>query len=106
MRKLELGDLGLLSKAVGKLGIREDIIKLYQNMPTDEEETKLFETKLGASLILMVLENYWRAEEEVLSLISRLDGRTVKELKKVRPAELKAILKELFEDEEIQGFFS
>lgn len=106
MRKLKAKDLGAFSKIVSKMDIKEEVISLFSSVEgKDEEQLEQLNKKLAAELILILVSNYWKAENEFYKLLSSLSGKTPNEIEESSPSELISMLEELAKDESLQHFF-
>lgn len=103
MRKILAKDFGALSKILYKLGIREEIKKLFfvaGKLNKKEQEAK--NTELMIDLVLILTENYWKAEKETLDLLASLSGR--KDIEQFTISEIQEMFIELAKDEGFQSF--
>ena len=107
MRALQTKDLGLFSKIVSKMGIKEEIKGLFVDITdkTDKELEQLNQ-KLGVQLMLVVVENYWKAEKEVFTLLANLTGDKKEDIEKLPLSDFVELLKELSKDKSLADFFS
>ena len=119
LRPLSTRDLALFSKIVKKMEIRKDIVGLFrvvnieQGDMTDEEyQNKIDELKrteesrLMAELLIILVENYHKAQNEVYELLSRLADISVEEVAELKLGDFIKLLKGLAEDESIADFFN
>ena len=119
LRPLSTRDLALFSKIVKKMEVRKDIVGLFrvvnieQGDMTDEEyQNKIDELKqteesrLMAELLIILVENYHKAQNEVYELLSRLADISVEEVAELKLGDFIKLLKGLAEDESITDFFN
>lgn len=119
LRPLATRDLALFSKIVKKMEVRKDIVGLFrvvnieQGDMTDEEyQNKIDELKqteesrLMAELLIILVENYHKAQNEVYELLSRLADISVEEVAELKLGDFIKLLKGLAEDESITDFFN
>lgn len=119
LRPLATRDLALFSKIVKKMEVRKDIVGLFrvvnieQGDMTDEEyQNKIDELKqteesrLMAELLIILVENYYKAQNEVYELLSRLADISVEEVAELKLEDFIKLLKGLAEDESIASFFN
>ena len=119
LRPLATRDLALFSKIVKKMEVRKDIVGLFrvvnieQGDMTDEEyQNKIDELKqteesrLMAELLIILVENYHKAQNEVYELLSRLADISVEEVAELKLGDFIKLLKGLAEDESIADFFN
>ena len=119
LRPLATRDLALFSKIVKKMEVRKDIVGLFrvvnveQGDMTDEEyQNKIDELKrteesrLMAELLIILVENYHKAQNEVYELLSRLANISVEEVAELKLGDFIKLLKGLAEDESIVDFFN
>ena len=119
LRPLATRDLALFSKIVKKMEVRKDIVGLFrvvnieQGDMTDEEyQNKIDELKqteesrLMAELLIILVENYHKAQNEVYELLSRLADISVEEVAELKLGDFIKLLKGLAEDESIVDFFN
>ena len=106
MRNLKTKDLGLFSKIISKMQIKTDVMNLFQSVEgLDEEELNVVNQKLGVEIGIIFLENYWKAEQEVFTLLGGLTGKTKEEIGEGSPIELMEALKGLTNDPSFTAFF-
>ena len=119
LRPLATRDLALFSKIIKKMEVRKDIVGLFrvinveQGDMTDEEyQNKINELKrteesrLMAELLIILVENYHKAQNEVYELLSRLANISVEEVAELKLGDFIKLLKGLAEDESIVDFFN
>ena len=117
LRPLTTRDLALFSKIIKKMEVRKDIVGLFrvinveQGDMTDEEyQNKIDELKrteesrLMAELLIILVENYHKAQNEVYELLSRLADISVEEVAELKLGDFIKLLKGLAEDESIVDF--
>ena len=113
MRALQTKDLGLFSKIIAKLEIKEEAKKLFVTIEptgkTDEEieqEKKGLENELAFDVGMLLIENYWKAEKDIHKLLANMTGKNVKEVEKLPLHELIELLQGLASDESLASFFN
>ena len=112
MRKLKAKDLGLFSKIVGKLNLKDEVNELFVTVDgTDkteeqiEQEQRQANEELGVKLVVLLVEKYWMAEKEVYRLLTDLTGMTVKEVQDLPFDEFVDLFMKIKEDESFNSFF-
>lgn len=106
MRNLKAKDLGLFSKIVGKMEVKSEIMALFQPIDgMNEKELESMNSKLGIQIALIFIENYWKAEREVFTLLSNLTEIPVSELQEMAPVDVINLLKDLTSDPSFTSFF-
>lgn len=105
MRKLITKDLGLFSKVMAKMDIKKEIGDLFFISGEDNSDNKeLMNIKLGAELLIVILENYNKAENDFYKLLSSLSGKTLKQIEEQPINETIDMITQLIEDDSIQYF--
>ena len=99
-------DLSLLSKVFSKLNLVEDIKGLFRDVSNakTESDKKLVEQTIATELIMLIVENYWKAEKEVIKLISSLSGESEKQIGELSGGEFIELIISL-KDDKMFGFF-
>jgi len=106
LRKLKARDIGPFSKILSKMDIKDDVGKLFQDTTgKTEDELKAVETKLAVELLFLILENYWKAEEDFFKFLASLSDKSVEDMKDSLPNEIIETVKQLAKDESFQIFF-
>ena len=119
LRPLATRDLALFSKIIKKMEVRKDIVGLFRvvnieqgDMTDKEYQNKIDELKqteesrLMAELLIILVENYHKAQNEVYELLSRLADISVEEVAELKLGDFIKLLKGLAEDESIVDFFN
>ena len=120
LRPLATRDLALFSKIVKKMEVRKDIVNLFRVVSVEREEGMTDEdyqikvneaeqtqnNKLMAELLIILVENYHKAQNEVYELLSRLADISVEEVAELKLGDFIKLLKGLAEDESITDFFN
>lgn len=107
MRPLQAKDLGLFSKVISNLEIREEVRDLFRIAPGGTpEEIEVFNNQTYASATIILLENYWKAEADFHKLISSLTGKSKKEVEELSLSELFDIIKEIGKDKSFLPFLN
>ena len=105
LREVGTTDFGAVSKIVDKMQVRNQVMELFEDVSNrTPEEIETFNMKLTASLVIIVLSNYWKAEDEVIKLLASLSGQSVKVIKETSPTEIIEMLKELAKDKTFTAF--
>lgn len=112
MRALQSKDLGLFSKIIAQMDVKNQLqdvfVKVDATGKTDEEIELAKEEaneKIGINLILLLVENYHKAEKDVHKLLASLNDATVKEIEELPLAEMIGMLKDLRKDDSFTAFF-
>lgn len=127
MRELKGDDLFTLLSIVGKLDIKDEFIKMFENnsnadkvAPTDKqkkEPTKAEKAKqeaeaekrgmeVMANLLQKVLVNIGTIKKDINSLLADLTGQTVKDIQNLGLKEYTALVIAFFKKPELADFFS
>ena len=127
MKPLTTRDLGLFSRIVAKMDIRKDITGMFRTMQIDkperpkgmsQEEYKVYVEEhiqakaeeanraMMADLLIILIENYHKAEKEVYTLLAGLSDQSVADIEELPLKGFIELLKELLEDESIIDFFN
>jgi hypothetical protein len=107
LRPLKTSDLGLFSKIVSKMEVKNYVKSLFVDITgKNEDELEALEKQLGIDFMFIILENYWKAEKEFHKLLSSMSGKTEKQIADSSPTEFIGMLKELTQDENFEGFFN
>lgn len=105
LRKLRSTDLGLFSKIISKLEVRKDVTNMFFDIGSKKPaQLKAVEKKLAADGLLLLLENYWKAEKELHQLLASLSSRSQSEIEELPLNELIEMLKEILKDESLPSF--
>lgn len=107
IRKLITADLFKLSRIIKKMDIKKDIEGLARDTSgLSDEEKKKAEQQLKIDLTLLFVENIGNAEQECYKLLADLSGKKPDEIEKQPPEDTLNVLKELFQQEGFDSFFS
>ncbi|KAF3306034.1 hypothetical protein FPV25_03190 [Carnobacterium sp. PL17GRE32] len=127
MRELKGDDLFTLLSIVGKLDIKDEFIKMFENnsntdkvVPMDKqkkEPTKAEKAKqeaeaekrgmeVMANLLQKVLVNIGTIKKDINSLLADLTGQTVKDIQNLGLKEYTALVITFFKKPELADFFS
>ena len=127
MRELKGDDLFTLLSIVGKLDIKDEFIKMFENnsnadkvVPMDrqkKEPTKAEKAKqeaeaekrgmeVMANLLQKVLVNIGTIKKDINSLLADLTGQTVKDIQNLGLKEYTALVIAFFKKPELADFFS
>lgn len=106
MRNLQARDFGAISRLVDKMEVKEEVMGLFESVDgLNEDELAAFNKKLQVELVLIILSNYWKAEDEFYKLLASLSGKTKKAVETSSISELKDMFTELSKDEGLKSFF-
>ena len=95
-----------LLKLVNKVGIKEEIRKLVQDVSGKSEEEKAnIQKEKGIDLMFVLLEKLGGAEKETFDFLSSHLEKPVEEVKKMDMFEIGETFKDLFADERFKVFF-
>lgn len=127
MRELKGDDLFTLLSIVGKLDIKDEFMKMFENnsnahkvVPMDKqkkEPTKAEKAKqeaeaekrgmeVMANLLQKVLMNLGTVKKDINSLLADLTGQTVKDIQNLGLKEYTALIIAFFKKPELADFFS
>ena len=94
---LRFKDAMLLSKAVDKMGIADQVTALFSE--TDSE-------KLGMKLFALLSAKLYKAEAEVMAIIVSATGKTNEEVEALSLGEIVNVIKGFFSEEGVKDFLS
>jgi hypothetical protein len=105
MRELKTTDLSFLTRIVKKMGIKEELKVLVKNMQgKKQEEINPFDFYMD--VVFMFIENYDKAENEVISFVSDLEEKSKDEIKALSLAEMMNLIQEMLSLDGIGDFFN
>jgi hypothetical protein len=99
MRELKAKDIAPFTKILSKIGAKDILSEVLK----ERESENLNGRELIASLIGSVIENYYKAEDDFLTFISNLDGRTKEEISDLPIGEFISLINEAIPKD--LGFF-
>lgn len=105
IRELKTKDIFLLSKIAQKIEIHK-LIKIPNLEEMDEKNKEIAKRQIGIDLFMLVFENIYLAEKEVMELISRLTGLNIVEIDNLSFKDLKEIISNIFNSEDLISFLS
>jgi hypothetical protein len=105
IRELKTKDIFLISKIAKKIEIHK-LIKIPNIEEMQEIDKENAKKQIGIDLFLLVFENIYLAEKEVMELISNLTGLNNIEIDALSFKELKEIISSIFKSEELVSFLS
>ncbi len=127
MRELKGDDLFTLLSIVGKLDIKDEFIKMFENnsnadkvVPMDHKKKEPTKAELAkqeaeaekrgmevmANLLQKVLVNIGTIKKDINSLLADLTGQTVKDIQNLGLKEYTALVIAFFKKPELADFFS
>lgn len=106
MRAFKAKDLGLFSKIANKMDIKSEIDGLFVDITgKTKQELAQINQEMGIKLIMLIVENYWKAEKEVYTLLANLTDTTVKEVEDLPLDEFVKLITQVTKDESFDSFF-
>lgn len=120
MKPLKTKHLGLFSKIVKKLQLKDEIVNMFRAIDIEkpeglsegefeklmEHEVNLQNTKMMAELTILFVENYYKAEKEIHEFFGLLTDKEPNDIAELPLNELIELFKELMGDESIASFFN
>lgn len=100
MRKLNLNDAFKAAEIIRKAKIREELAELIA------DSGKQGQMKLGASVVLMLIEKAPDVQEELCGFIASLKGCGVADVREMPLEDIVRFGQELAADNDIRSFFS
>lgn len=95
--KLDTKTLCKMSLIINKMGIASLILDLNVETGDEKKDNK----ELVKRLIMLIIENLYKAEDEMNELISTLKGVSIEDAKEL---DIIPIIKELFDNEKLKTF--
>lgn len=97
----------LISKFIYKMGIRKEIKEIVKEAATVPlEEQAVAKGVMAVDLIMIIIENAWKAEEEFNKLLCFLTGKTSEEVDEMGIGEIMETLKSIeVEEGLLESFF-
>ena len=102
MRKIQSPDFFTFTKIIKKMGVREEIKKLANDLATSENK-KVAEKEMEIEMIMIFVENISNAEKEVYKFISDISEKTIEELKDLTV--FMDAIEAIFKEDTIKSFF-
>lgn len=102
MRKLGLRDVFAFSEIMDKMDLNIDAAGLV-NQAQGKEDAQSF---VGGQIAMMLLRNFYKAEESVTNWLCSLNGMTVDEINMLGIVELTNLVKEIFTGDDVADFFN
>ena len=113
MRGLQTSDIALFSKAVHKMELKNQLNDLFVSIDgTGMTEAEIEAAKekanqeLGINMMVLIVENYWKAEKEIIALLADMSGKTQKGIRELPLDEFATMLAHVKNDESIGSFFN
>lgn len=108
MRELKAKDIAPFTKILAKMELKETIKEMFTKLPKteNEEETKPNNGKMISELIWGVVENYYKAENELFAFLAELENKAKEEIAELSLNEFIELIKELFSEKNISFFKS
>lgn len=104
IRKLKAPDLFTFSKMLNKMGLREDISNLLK-APKEEDEKETGGI-IVIKLVILLMENLYKAETEFYEFVSPVIEKSVEEIREMDLKEIKEIINAIIKDEGAMSFFT
>lgn len=113
-KDFDLKDVFLISEIIDKMGLEADIEKVTKTIQTSKLENKKDATALGKEiavgigieLITKMIRNLFKAQKEVIQLISNMTGLSPEEVSKFGIKQIKEFFTDLFKHEGVEDFLS
>lgn len=99
-----MNNLKLTSKVLCKISLiinKMGISSLIADINSETGDDKLDREAIVKKLLALVVDNLYKAEDEIISLVSELKGITIEEAGQI---DLIPIIKELLSEEKIRNF--
>lgn len=126
MRELQGGDMFVLLGIIGKLDIKDEVVRLYEKQQAKpiqlmdhkkkeltaaqkaakEKELELRGVGLVADLIQVVLANISNAKTEINSLLAELTGTSIETIEKLGFADYTGLIVGFFKKPELKDFLT
>lgn len=113
IRNLRGDDVFLVLNILGKLELKDELVKVFGEFGGDDKKKKLTEKEIQqrgmnvmAALLQQVLRNILAVKEDVNALLADLTGKSIKEIKNLGAAEYTRLLVQLFKNPEIKEVFT
>lgn len=107
MRELQAKDIAPFTKILAKMELKETIKEMFtRSTEKQEEEVKPNNGKMIAELVWGVIENYYKAEDELFTFLANLEDKTKEDISKLPLNEFIELIQELFSEKNISFFKS
>jgi len=111
LRELTIKDIAPLSRIISKIGVREfaPVLKsegVMEAFANSSKEVDYSAMVLIVEALGIVLENYDKAEKELLSFLASLAGTTIPKLEAEEPAVLVDLISDVVKQQRFMDFFS
>ena len=102
MRELKLKDIYKLSAIIDKMQVKTDLNKLMD----EAKQSSDAQAYIGGQMALILVSKLHMTQKEVSSFLADLTGKTVDELEDLNIKEVTNLFKELFNQNDMSGFFN
>jgi hypothetical protein len=114
VKDFDLCDVFLISEIIDKMGLEADVEKITNTIQTSKMESrqdaatlgKEIAVGIGIDLVTKVIRNLFKAQKEVIKLISNLTGLTEPEVGKFGMKKIRDFFTELIQHEGLSDFLS
>lgn len=114
IKDFDLQDVFLISEIIDKMGLEADVEKIAKTIQTSKIESKgdaaalgkEIAVGIGIDLVTKIIRNLFKAQKEVIKLISNLTGLADAEVGKFGLRKIKEFFTELAKHEGFQDFLS
>lgn len=114
MKSFDLQDVFLLSKAIDKMELRIEADKLAKTVKAEKLENKEDAAALGKDVLMTIgldiatkfIANLYKADKEVMQLISNISEKNIDAVKTMKLKEIKQFFVDLMESEDVKDFFT
>lgn len=103
MRNLEFSDVFKLSEIIDAMGIDLDLNELVTNVKQKEGN---IQANMGAEVAFMFIKKIHKAEKLVYKFIADMTGDSLEKVKKYSLKQLIDFFQELFNDDDLNDFFT
>lgn len=100
MRNLKASDIAPFTKILAKMELKETIKAMFANAQNDNRGN------MTSELIWGVIENYYKAEQELFTFMADLEGKTKEEISDLPLNDFVDLIKELFSEKNMFFFKS
>lgn len=104
MRNLITTDLAYLTRIIKRMGIKNEIKALLKEM-TEKKSEDINSIDFGMDIMFMFIENYDKAEQEVINFIAELEGKTKEEIKTLPMAQMIGLIQNMLSLDGLGDFF-
>lgn len=96
-----------LLKVVKKIGILQELKSFYKNVSTkNQEELEQLQAEVGMDLVIRIISDFDKAEEEFYELIACAKEIDVNQARELDFSETEEVLKAIFSSGVFKGFLS